>query len=209
MKNLSISCGVGVLAVGGLLVWADANPDKVLTGNAAFASVLTEKPGIFRKLTPADLPQPNATPSVTAFPRVAPRPDGVMPQAPAGFSVNLYVTGLRTPRAMKQAPNGDVFLAETGAGQIRMYRGVAAEGKPARESVFAADLGPVFGMAFYPPGDDPKWLYVSNMTTVSRFAYNRNDLSATGKAETIITGIPGAGHVTRDVKRVETHILPT
>lgn len=58
---------VGALAAGGLLVWADANPDKVLTGSAAFATVLTEKPGVFRKLTPADLPQPFATASVTAF----------------------------------------------------------------------------------------------------------------------------------------------
>ena len=100
---------------------------------------------------------------------------------------------------MKQAPNGDVFMAENGAGQIRVYRGVGADGKPASEGVFATGLGPVFGMAFYPPGNDPKWLYVSNTTTVSRFAYNRNDVSATGKAETIITGIPGGGHVTRDL----------
>lgn len=122
-----------------------------------------------------------------------------MPQAPPGFSVNLYASGLRVPRAMKQAPNGDVFMAENGAAQIRVYRGVGADGKPASESIFATGLGPVFGMAFYPPGNDPKWLYVSNVTTVSRFAYNRNDLTATGKAETLITGIPGGGHVTRDL----------
>lgn len=68
MTRLSISmAAVGALAAGGLLVWADANPDKVLTGSAAFATVLTEKPGVFRKLTPADLPQPFATASVTAF----------------------------------------------------------------------------------------------------------------------------------------------
>ncbi|MDE3195376.1 MAG: sorbosone dehydrogenase family protein, partial [Acidobacteriota bacterium] len=59
--------------------------------------------------------------------------------------------------------------------------------------------GPVFGMAFYPPGNDPKWLYVSNTTTVVRFPYNRDDMTATGKPETIITGIPGGGHSTRDL----------
>ena len=113
--------------------------------------------------------------------------------------MNLFVFGLTTPRAMKTAPNGDVFVAETGASQIRIYRGVSDEGKPRRGSVFATDLGPVFGLAFYPPGDDPEWLYVSNTTTVVRFAYNRNDLAATGKPETIITGIPGGGHSTRDL----------
>src|SRR6185312_13941605 len=199
MKKLSISLAASLLAACGLLVWADANPDKVLTGTAAFTSAQTEKPGTFRKLTPADLPQPNATPSATAFPRVIARPEGVLPQALPGFRVNLYIAGLRTPRAMKQAPNGDVFLAETGASQIRVYQGVSADGRPGKESVFATGLGPVFGMAFYPAGNNPKWLYVSNTTTVSRFAYKRGDLTATGKPETIITGLPGGGHVTRDL----------
>jgi glucose/arabinose dehydrogenase len=197
MKKLSLA--LSVLAIGGVLVWADANPDKVLTGSAAFSSALTQKPGTFRKLTPADLPAPYATSSVSGFPRVVARPAGAMPQALPGFNVNLYASGLKTPRAMKRAPNGDVFMAETGSGQVRVYRGISAEGKPASESVFATGVGTVFGMAFYPPGDDPKWLYVSNMSTVYRFAYSRNDLTATGKPETIIGGIPGGGHVTRDL----------
>jgi glucose/arabinose dehydrogenase len=181
-----------------ILALADANPDKILTGSAAFSTYQTEKPGIFRKLTPADLPQPFATQSASNTSHIVARPEGVMPQTLPGFSVNLFTSGLRTPRAMKAAPNGDVFVAETGASQIRVYRAVS-EGKPRTESIFASSLGPVFGMAFYPPGPDPKWLYVSNTTTVVRFAYNRNDLAATGKPETIITGIPSGGHVTRDL----------
>lgn len=199
MKDLSISVAVAALTLGGLLVWADVNPDKVLTGRDAFATVRTEKPGVFRKVTAADLPQPHPEQSVMNFPRVAPRPEGVIPLAPPGFNVNLFVAGLRTPRAMKQAPNGDVFLAETGAGQIRVYRGVGADGKPVNTGVFAASLGSVFGMAFYPPGNDPKWLYVSNISTVMRFPYQRGDLTAKGAPETIISGIPEGGHVTRDL----------
>jgi glucose/arabinose dehydrogenase len=190
---LFLAGGVARLALG------DANPTQVLTGNAAFSSAATERPGLFRKLTPADLPRPNATPSASNSSHIVARPDGVVPVGPPGFSVNLFVFGLTTPRAMRAAPNGDVFVAETGARQIRVYRGVSDEGKPRRGSIFASDLGPVFGLAFYPPGDDPKWLYVSNTTTVVRFAYNRNDLTATGKAETIITGIPSGGHGTRDI----------
>ncbi len=197
MKTLTIS--LTALAAFAVLIWADATPDKILTGAAAFSTALTEKPGLFRHLTPADLPAPNATPSASNNSHIVGRPDGVLPQAPPGFSVNLFVFGLNTPRAMKVAPNGDVFVAETGGKQIRVYRGVSDEGKPRRGNIFASDLGPVFGMAFYPAGDDPKWLYVSNTTTVVRFAYNRNDLAATGKPETIITGIPGGGHSTRDL----------
>ena len=161
MKKRSLSLVFGVLAIGGLLVWADANPDKVLTGSAAFSSALTQKPGTFRKLTPADLPAPYATSSVSGFPRVVARPAGAMPQALPGFAVNLYASGLKTPRAMKRAPNGDVFMAETGGGQVRVYRGIKTDGNPASEAVFATGVGTTFGMAFYPPGDDPKWLYVS------------------------------------------------
>jgi glucose/arabinose dehydrogenase len=196
MKKLVISAAA---VAGALMLWAEANPDKVLTGTAAFSTALTEKPGTFRHITPADLPKPNATPSANNRSHIVPRPDGGLPQALPGFSVNQFVSGLTRPRAMKTAPNGDVFLAETGAHQIRVYRGVSKEGKPSRGSVFATDLGPVFGLAFYPPGDDPKWLYVSNTTTVVRFAYNGDDMTATGKPETIITGIPGGGHSTRDL----------
>jgi len=203
MKRVSVVLvAVGALALAGgaiHLLRGDATPDKVLTGSAAFSSFSTERPGVFRKLTPADLPQPYATKSASNTSHIVARPDGVLPLAPPGFSVNLFVFGLNTPRAMKAAPNGDVFVAETGGRQIRVYRGVSDEGKPRRGSVFASDLGPVFGLAFYPPGDDPKWLYVSNTTTVVRFAYNRNDLEATGKPETIITGIPTGGHSTRDL----------
>uniref|UniRef100_Q023F3 NHL repeat containing protein n=1 Tax=Solibacter usitatus (strain Ellin6076) TaxID=234267 RepID=Q023F3_SOLUE len=199
IKKRFLSLVSSAVAISGLLAWADAYPDKVLTGKAAFSDVITQKPGLFRKLTPADLPAPYATSSVSGFPRVVARPAGALPQALPGFVVNLYASDLKTPRALKRAPNGDVFLAENGSSQIRVYRGIGSDGKSATESVFATGVGTVFGMAFYPPGDDPKWLYVSNMTTVYRFGYSRNDLTATGKPETIISGIPGGGHVTRDL----------
>jgi glucose/arabinose dehydrogenase len=199
MKRITTSVVVAILTIGGLPALAQSSADKPLTGSAAFASVESEKPGTFRKLTPADLPKPGATPGVANFARTVPRPEGAMPLPLTGFSVNIFASDLKTPRAMKQAPNGDIFLAETGANQVRVYRGVGADGKPASVSVFAADLGPVFGMAFYPSGNNPQWLYVSNTTTVVRFPYKWGDLTATGKPETLITGIPTGGHVTRDL----------
>jgi glucose/arabinose dehydrogenase len=203
MKRVSVSlAAIGVVALAGgvaHIALGDAKPDKVLTGSAAFSTYQTEKPGTFRKLTPADLPAPFATKSASNNSHIVARPDGVLPQTLPGFSVNQFVFGLQRPRALKAAPNGDVFVAEADAGNVRVYRGVSDEGKPRRGSVFASGLGAVFGMAFYPPGDDPKWLYVSNVTTVVRFAYNRDALTATGKPETIISGLPTGGHSTRDL----------
>ena len=40
-------------------------------------------------------------------------PDGVQPQAPAGFSVSRFGTGLEHPRWIHVLPNGDVLVAET------------------------------------------------------------------------------------------------
>ena len=65
--------------------------------------------------------------------RTAPRPAGALPQAPAGFRVGLFADGLSEPRVIRTAPNGDVFVAETQAGQVRAFRDVAADGK-AREN---------------------------------------------------------------------------
>ncbi len=40
-------------------------------------------------------------------------PDGVRPQAPAGFSVSRFGSGLEHPRWIHVLPNGDVLVAET------------------------------------------------------------------------------------------------
>lgn len=98
------------------------------------------------------------------------------------------------------APNGDFFVAESRAGQLKIFRGVGADGKPQQVSVFATGLRQPFGMAFYPPGSSPQWLYVGNTNSVVRFPYRTGDMKATGAAETVVPDLPsGGGHWTRDV----------
>ena len=106
-----------------------------------------------------------------------------MPQAPAGFKVGMYVSeGLTNPRQIRTAPNGDYFVADTSAGAVKIFRGITADGKPEQSSVFATGLPGAFGINFYPPGPNPQWVYVSNTTTLVRFAYKNGDLKATGTA---------------------------
>src|SRR6185503_18884639 len=116
------------------------------------------KPGVFRKITASDLPRPFETPSVRNQASVVPRPTDAWPQAPAGFKVDLYAGGLSGPRQIRTAPNGDFFVAESMAGQVRVLRGTGA--KPEQMSVFATGLNRPFGMAFYPSGANPQWIYV-------------------------------------------------
>ena len=172
---------------------------NLLTGQAAFVDGRSLKPGTFRKVTVEALPQPFATSSSANPPRLVPRPANAWPQAPAGFMVELYATNLDQPREIRTAPNGDLFLAETHLGQIKIFRGRDKDGKPQQVSVFATGLTQPFGIAFYPRGANPQWVYVGNTNSVVRFPYRNGDAKATGSAEEMIPHLPTGGHSTRDL----------
>src|SRR5689334_8901030 len=91
-----------------------------------FVSYDQQQPGRTHHITVADLPAPYASPSVDNGSRVMRRPDNAWPQAPAGFKVELYADGLTNPRLLRTAPNGDVFLAESRSGEIKIFRGITA-----------------------------------------------------------------------------------
>jgi len=182
------------------LASGNADPKNVLTGEAAFAGFADVKPGVWRHITAASLPKPGATPSASTRAQIVPRPADVWPQAPAGFKVELYATDLALPRLIRTAPNGDLFVAETvGNGELTIFRGITADGKPQQTSTFITGLKAPFGIAFYPPGNNPQWIYVGNTASVVRIPYKNGDLKATGPAETIIPTLPVGGHSTRDV----------
>jgi glucose/arabinose dehydrogenase len=179
-------------------------PGPVLTGQSAFTDFTKESPGVRRHLTVADLPGPRPDESVDNGPTVVARPSNAWPIAPKGFKVELYATGLDNPRLLRVAPNGDLFLAESQTGKIRVFRGVGADGKPRQVSVFSDELRQPFGIAFYPAGPNPQWLYVGNTDSIVRFPYRNGDLKATAKPQEL-TELPGGGrlrgggHWTRDL----------
>jgi glucose/arabinose dehydrogenase len=165
-----------------------------------FTDFRYEAPGTVRKISVADLPAPYASASAGNAPQLVPRPDDAWPQAPAGFKVGLYAQGLRVPRAMRVAPNGDVFLAESGAGRIRVFRGMTADGKPQRSEIFAEHLKQPYGIAFYPAGPNPQWVYVGDTDAILRFPYRSGDFQAAGAPEHIADLPAGGGHWTRDLQ---------
>lgn len=180
--------------------------DKVLTGQEAISGDwTTDAPGVRRKITVADLPKPYETKSVDNGPRVVPRPEGVMPQVPAGFKVEEFAVGFRNPRLLRTAPNGDVFVVESGPGKIRVLRAKDGAGKSETNEVFVEGLQQPFGIAFYPNGANPQYLYVANTDSVWRYPYKNGDLKASGEKEVIVDNIPGGGrlrgggHWTRDI----------
>ncbi len=173
---------------------------SALTGSVAFGDWRTDKPGTSRLIKPQDLPKPGATPSAANGSRVVARPASALPQVPAGFKIELFAEGLSGPRQMRVAPNGDVFIAETRSGRIRILRAADGAARPSTNEIYASGLNGPFGIAFYPAGNDPKWIYIANNDSVVRFPYKAGDLKASSKPETIVAELPhDGGHSTRDI----------
>ncbi|HZT69782.1 MAG TPA: sorbosone dehydrogenase family protein [Terriglobia bacterium] len=196
----------------------------LLTGQSAFTDWNQQAPGVRHKITLADLPQPKPEESVRNQPTVIARPKDALPIAPPGFKVTLYAGGdngplqryqvtehmmpalgtFTQPRIIRSAPNGDLFVADSGVGAIDVLRGVGSDGKYQQFEHFATGLDHPFGIAFY-PAEDPRYIYVANATTVVRIPYHNGDVHASGPPETVIPDIPGyaqlagGGHWTRDV----------
>lgn len=170
----------------------------VLTGAATFGDWTSDRPGVRRKITVADLPPPNDTKSTDNGPKLVPRPNGALPIAPAGFSVSELASGLNQPRVITVAPNGDVFVVESAAERVTVLRG-------SERKLFTEKLTQPFGLAFYPPGPNPTHVYIANTDSVIRFPYVNGDLQARAPAEKIVANLPGGGklrgggHWTRDI----------
>jgi glucose/arabinose dehydrogenase len=172
-----------------------------LTGAVAFGDWHADGPGVRRKITVADLPQPYATASVREGPSIVRQPAAAQLSVPSGFSITLFAEHLRAPREIRTAPNGDIFIAESRAGQLRVLRAADGATKADQSEVFASGLDVPFGIAFYPPGPNPQFVYVANTNSIVRFAYKNGDLKASGNAETVVPQLVEgtSGHWTRDI----------
>ena len=180
-----------------LAVGFSAAAAMAATAVSVFNDYRTLSPGTWHHITVADLPQPYATKSSGNGAHIVERPAGAMPRVMPGFQVEQYVTGLHEPREIRTAPNGDVFLAESGPGNLKVLRVV--NGKP-QMALFTDGLKQPFGIAFYPLGPNPQYLYVGNTDSVWRYPYRNGDLKASGPKEVVIDALPAMrNHVTRDL----------
>jgi glucose/arabinose dehydrogenase len=192
--------GIAAISIAGLVSSAaHADNQPVLTGKAAFGDWQADAPGVTRHITADDLDAPFVTPSSSNAPQGATMPPGVTPKLPAGFKAELVAADIPNPRVIRFAPNGDLFVADSGSNLVRVYRIVPGQAKPTVVSVFAKGLDQPYGIAFYPPGPNPQWVYVGNASTIVRFPYKSGDLEASGKPELVADKIPSGHHWTRDL----------
>lgn len=188
-----------VLALGAAALATGASA-QTRTGPAAFGDYKTDAPGVVRKITVADLPAPDQKAATYGPSTPAPLPAGFTPRTLPGFTVQPFAK-LEKPRLIRVAPNGDIFVAESEAGNIKVLRAKPGADKPEVIETFAAGLERPFGIAFYPAGPDPRWVYVAETDAIKRFPYTSGDLKARGPAETLVPKLTvnHRDHWTRDL----------
>src|SRR4051812_16847491 len=190
MKSLSLAA----LAIALLSSSALAQDGKILTGKDAFGGWKDDAPGVTRHLTADDLEAPMASPSASNSAQPVPMAEGAKPKVPAGYEVELVAKGIDNPRAIRFAPNGDLFIANSEQGQVLVLPG----GKAGEPQVFIDKLNQPYGVAFY-PADNPQWIYIAESDGLKRYPYKAGDSKVSGKPEPVITGVAPNHHWTRDV----------
>jgi glucose/arabinose dehydrogenase len=134
------------------------------------------------------MPKPYQTPAVANSSVMIARPKNVAPEAPKGFSVAPFATGLTNARFMALAPNGDVFISEPDVDRVAIVR----DGKA---YPFATGFARPHGLAFHAGA-----LYVGDTLAVWRVAYEDGALKAGARTRVTKDGFGSAGgHSTRDI----------
>lgn len=139
------------------------------------------------------LPKPFETKSAGNGPDRAKPPAGFLPTVPEGFQINVFAANFKRPRWLTVAPNGDIFLADTGAGEIVVMRDPKNTGGAQEREVFVDGMRRPFGIAFH-----EGYVYVGNMNELVRFRYDPKTSKRLGEKEHLLD-LPSGGHDTRSV----------
>jgi glucose/arabinose dehydrogenase len=125
---------------------------------------------------------------VNNAPVVVPLPAGFAPRVPAGFTVSIFASGFDEPRWLAVAPNGDVFVADSGVGRVMVLRDPRRRGAAESRELFADGLNLPFGIAFH-----DGYVYVADTNEVLRFRYDPATSKRAGGREHILD-LPGMGY---------------
>src|SRR5215475_4103812 len=139
------------------------------------------------------LPPPFQTPWFRKITRSVPMPDGHQLTLPAGFKISIFADKLDHPRYMALAPNGDIFVAESGSNKITVLRDTDKDGVAEVRETFATGLNRPFGLAFW-----KNYLYVGNNDAVVRFTYKSGQTKAEGAPEKIVDLPPSDKGIDQD-----------
>ncbi len=170
----------------------------------------TVKTGSGKMIT---LPAADTKASKTNFSKVVAWPEGKTPVAPKEFVVTKFAEGMKSPRNIVVAPNGDIIVVLsnsqrtkieqaaniiTGKAQsevqgksvntVMLFRDANKDGKPEVVSTFLTGLNQPYGAAFI--GNS---FYVANTDGVWKYPYKTGDTKITGEGKKILD-LPAGGY---------------
>ncbi|SFH20412.1 PQQ-dependent sugar dehydrogenase [Pedobacter insulae] len=170
----------------------------------------TVKTGAGKTIT---LPEADTKASKINFSKVVAWPEGKTPTAPPGFTVTKFAEGMKSPRNIVIAPNGDVIVVLsnsqrtkieqasniiTGKAQsevqgksvntVMLFRDANKDGKPEVVSTFLTGLNQPYGAAFIDNS-----FYVANTDGVWKYPYKAGDTQITGEGQKILD-LPAGGY---------------
>ncbi len=112
---------------------------------------------------------------------------------PEGFKIEVFASGLGSPRFMAFSPDGVLFASIIGNGTVVALPDKDHHGKADRVIAFVKGLNHPHGIAFY-----KGYLYIGETNQIVRFKYNGFN-SSPGEKEAIVPNLPTDGHFTRTV----------
>ncbi len=156
------------------------------------------------------------------FSKVIGWPEGKSPVVPSGFEISRFVSGIKSPRNIYVAPNGDIFVAfsnteskglkkklideisgrdesqhtQESLNEIYLFRDANGDGKPEIQSPYLTDLKQPFGLLVL-----KDFFYVANTDGLWRYPYNQNEIKASSQGEKVLE-LPSGGynnHWTRNI----------
>ncbi len=141
---------------------------------------------------------PTSAPEI-ATPALAVIPTHIIPPVeqinlPPGFAISIFVQDLRDPRMMALGPDGNLYVAERGAGRIVRLPDPDGDGLADGIEVVADGMNAPSSIAFYEDGS----LYVGETTRILRLSMP-DERGFFLKRELIVDGLPTGGHSTRTV----------
>ena len=163
----------------------------------AWAQSFEQTPGMTLAIDLQALPAPYATPSANNNAQTVTLPPAPQLRVPAGFTANIFAQGLTDARSMRIASNGDVFLAQSGAGRITLLRDADGDGRAEVSTTFTQGFNYPHGMAIH-----GGFLYVADLQGVWRVPYTPGATTAGGPRVKVTAdgalGMPD-GHPTRNL----------
>lgn len=177
------------------------------------AQVATQPSLVKTEIGSIELPAPDTASARNKFSKVIGWPEGKTPVAPAGFTVNRFADGMKSPKNIFVLPNGDVLVAlsnsqrtkkEAEKNQQTGKAGAEVQGKSVNtilllqdkdkdgvaETVtnFLSGLNQPFGMAI-----NRNQFYVANTDGVWVYPYKPGATQITGEGKKIIE-LPAGGY---------------